>query len=76
MKCLFFAVCLLTIGFATSPVRADYAVVRFEDGWCRVWWDSAATPWGANWTKLAYGLPDWLAADSALSAARSQGACR
>jgi hypothetical protein len=76
MKRLLFVIGMLAIGLAVSPARADYALVRFEDGWCRVWWDSAATPWGANWTKLAYGLPDWFAADAALGAARSQGACR
>jgi hypothetical protein len=50
--------------------------VRFEDGWCRIWWDSAGTPWGAGWTKIAIGMPDWLIASAALSAARSQGVCR
>ena len=73
---LTFAVALLAIGTALSPARADYALVRFEDGWCRIWWDSAGTPWGAGWTKLAVGMPDWLTASAALSSARAQGACR
>ena len=33
------------------------------------------SPWGTGWTKIAVGLPDWLAASAALDTARSQGAC-
>jgi hypothetical protein len=76
MKQLLFAIAILLTVFSFSPARADYALVRFEDGWCRIWWDSAGTPWGVGWTKIAIGLPDWLTADAALSTARSQGACR
>jgi hypothetical protein len=76
MKRLIFVVGILTIGFMASSARADYALVRFEDGWCRIWWDSAGTPWGAGWAKIAVGLPDWLAANAALGDARAQGACR
>jgi hypothetical protein len=76
MKRLAFAVGLLAVAFAISPTRADYALVRFEDGWCRIWWDSAGTPWGVGWTKVAVGMPDWLTASVALDDARSQGACR
>jgi hypothetical protein len=77
MKRLAFAIAVLTIGFAASaPARADYAVVQFSDGWCKIWWDSAAPPWGDNWTEIAYGLPDWLTASAALYTARSQGVCR
>jgi hypothetical protein len=32
MKRLAFAVGLLAVAFAISPARADYALVRFEDG--------------------------------------------
>ena len=76
MKRLAFVVAMLAIAFASFPARADYAVVRFEDGWCRIWWDSAGTPWGVGWTKIAFGMPDWLTASAALSDARAQGACR
>jgi len=77
MKRLAFAAGILALGFAAStPARADYAVVRLPDGWCKVWWDSGANPWGDSWTKIAINLPDWLSATSALDAARSQGVCR
>ena len=52
MKRSAFALAVLAIGFVGSPARADYALVRFEDGWCRIWWDSAGTPWGVGWTKI------------------------
>jgi hypothetical protein len=76
MKRLVFAAGVLALAFAaTTPARADYAVVRLENGWCKIWWDSGATPWGSNWTKIAVGLPDWLTAEAAIAAARAQGAC-
>jgi hypothetical protein len=56
----------------TSPVRADYAVVQFGDGYCRIWWDSADTPWGVGWTKLVIGLPDQFAARAALDRDRAR----
>jgi len=77
MKRLAFAIGVLALGFAAAtPARADYAVVRLDDGWCKIWWDSADNPWGTGWTKIAIGLPDWLAAHAVLDTARSQGACR
>ena len=67
---------LASVSAATAPARADYALVQLQDGWCKVWWDSGATPWGVGWTKIAIGFPDWLAASAALDSARSQGVCR
>ena len=62
MKRLACAIGLLALALtATSPARADYAVVQFGDGYCRIWWDSADTPWGVGWTKLVIGLPDHFA---------------
>jgi hypothetical protein len=76
MKRFVFAFAIMAVAFFTSAARADYALVRFEDGWCRIWWDSAGTPWGVGWTKVAVGMPDWLTASAALSSARAQGVCR
>ena len=77
MKQLALAIGLLALTFATSSsVRADdYAVVQFADGYCRIWWDSAGTPWGVGWTKIVTGLPDYPAAQSALDAAVVQRLC-
>lgn len=77
MKRLAFAtgLCALTLTMAV-PARADYAVVQFEEGWCQVWWDSAATPWGTGWRKLVIGLPSWSAASAALDNARAESVCR
>jgi len=59
---------------AATPAYADYAVVRFGDGACRIWWDARATPWGNDWTKIAI-TPDRSAAEAALDAAIAGGAC-
>jgi hypothetical protein len=77
MKRFAFALAAVLVGIVGStPARADFAIVQFQDGWCKIWWDSAATPWGAGWTKILVGLPDWLAASAALDSARAQGICR
>jgi hypothetical protein len=77
MKRLTLAVGILALGFAAAtPARADFAVVQFGDGLCKVWWDSGDNPWGDNWTKIQVGLPDWLSASAVLANARSQGVCR
>lgn len=77
MRRLAFATSLCAFALTTAaPARADYAVVQFEDGWCQVWWDSAAVPWGTTWRKLAIGLPTWSMARAALADARAQAVCR
>ena len=61
---------------AATPARADFAVVKFDSGYCQVWWDSAATPWGAGWSKIALGLPDADVARAVLYNAIAQNICR
>jgi hypothetical protein len=77
MKQLSVAIGLLALALSISPpARADdYAVVQFYDGYCRIWWDSAATPWGVGWTKIATGLPDHEAARAVLDTAITQRIC-
>jgi hypothetical protein len=77
MRRLSFAIGVLALVVAAgTPARADYAVVKFETGFCRIWWDSQANPYGTGWTKVVTGLPNWEAAWSALNAMIKDGACR
>lgn len=70
------AFAILAFGLAAAaPARADFAVVKWQDGYCRIWWDSAATPWGAGWTKIVVA-PDWEAAWRAQDAAIHNGVCK
>jgi len=76
MKRLAFAVGVLALGFtAATPARADFAVVKFEFGYCRIYWDSAAKPWGTGWTMVATA-PTWEAAWAAQTAAVKAGKCK
>jgi hypothetical protein len=76
MKRLAFAVGILALGFtAPTPARADFAVVKFELGFCRIWWDSAAKPWGPGWTVVAIA-PDFSSAWAAQDAAVKKGKCK
>jgi hypothetical protein len=77
MKRLALAIGFLTVALAAStPVRADYAVIQFRDGRCEIWQDSGSDPWGFGWTKLAFGIPDYPAAQCAVDSAFAQGVCR
>jgi hypothetical protein len=67
---------VLTLGIAAAtPARADYALVRWTDGTCRIWWEAAATPWGTGWAKVAVA-PDFAAASAAFDAAVRAGTCK
>jgi len=66
---------LLAVGLAlATPAYADYAVIRFGDGYCQIWSDASATPWGTDWTKIAIAA-DWAAARAALDTAIANQAC-
>ena len=50
MKRLVLAIGLLAVGFAASTAaRADFAVIKYKDGSCRVWTDTKASPMGKDW---------------------------
>ena len=75
MKHLAIAVGILALGLAaSSAARADYAVVRYQAGYCQIWWDSSADPWGAGWTKIAMA-PNYAAARAALNVAIANNQC-
>jgi len=60
MKQLAFAIGMIALGLAASTAaRADYAVVMFKDGYCRVWADSKAAPMGPGWKYHWVGLKSW-----------------
>jgi hypothetical protein len=76
MKRFAFAIGVVTLGLAaTTPARADYALVRWDDGYCRIWWEASATPWGDGWAKIATA-PDYPTASDALNQAVQAGTCR
>jgi hypothetical protein len=76
MKRLAFAVGVLALGFtAATPARADFAVVKFEFGFCRIYWNTDLKPWGAGWAVVATA-PTWEAAWAAQTAAVKDGKCK
>jgi hypothetical protein len=76
MKRFVFAVGVLALGFAAStPARADFSVVRFESGFCRIWWNNSANPIGTGWARVATA-PDFMGAWVAQDAAVKKGKCK
>jgi hypothetical protein len=66
MKRFVFAVGVLAMAYgAATPARADYAVAKFADGWCRVWFDTANAPvagkflWWKHHHHWYYKFPTW-----------------
>src|SRR6516165_10026518 len=82
MKKLAFAIGVLALGFtATAPAYADYAIVKFRSGYCRVWGNTAVAPpdgrflwwrWGPHWY---YRLPTAGIAEHKLHKAVHWGRC-
>lgn len=69
MKRLVLAIGVLAVAYgASAPARADYAVAKFADGWCRVWVDSANKPvngkflWWRHHHHWYYTFATWEAA--------------
>jgi hypothetical protein len=55
MKRLVFAIGVVALGFAaSSPARADFAVVKWGSGYCRVWYDSAVKPSDGKFVQWRY----------------------
>ena len=83
MKRLVFAVGVLALAFAAStPARADFAIVRFDSsGYCRIWADTAVAPWGGKflWWRWHhhwyYRLPTWGLAEHKLHKAIAWHRC-
>jgi hypothetical protein len=76
MKRLVFAAGVLALGFAAAtPARADFAVVKFELGFCRIWWDTGAKPWGSGYKVLATA-PDFASAWAAQTNEVKEGKCK
>jgi hypothetical protein len=45
VKQLAFAIGLVTVSFyVAAPALADFAVIQFRSGYCRIWTDTAAGP--------------------------------
>ena len=76
MKRLVFAVGVLVFGFvASTPARADFSVMRFEPGYCRIWWNNGINPIGGGWTRVATA-PDFTSAWVAQDVAVKLGKCK
>jgi hypothetical protein len=76
MKRFVFAVGVLAIGFAAStPARADFTVVKFESGFCRIWRNNSANLMGTGWSRIATA-PDFMAAWAAQDAAVKKSKCK
>jgi hypothetical protein len=55
MKRWAFAIGLLALGFsAATPANADYAVVKWKSGYCRVWTDTKAGPEDGQYLRFRY----------------------
>ena len=76
MKRFAFVASVVTLGLAaTVPALADYALVRWDNGYCRIWWEASAPPWGAGWAKITTAA-DYSTAAAAFDQAVQARTCR
>jgi hypothetical protein len=64
---------------AASPAQADYSIVRWTYGDCKIWADPPGTgtvPIGSGWAIVAANLPYFEAAKAVLEDLYRQGVCR
>jgi hypothetical protein len=69
---------LMTVITTASPVRADYAIIRWSSGDCRIWNNTGLfpVPLGVGWGLLSNELPTYGAATAMLEDLYRQGMCR
>jgi hypothetical protein len=76
MRKFAFAMSVLALAFtASAPARAGFVIVKFDPGYCQIWWDSGVKPLGTGWSYMGKPYSDWTAAWAALSAAWGSKAC-
>jgi hypothetical protein len=80
---LAFAIGLLILGLtAAIPARADFAVIAFNSGYCRVWADTAFGPQDGRFLWFLspvvgwhFRFPTWDMADLAMHRAVAHNRC-
>jgi len=82
LKRLALVIGVLALGFtATAPAHADFAIVKFNSGYCRIWPDTAVAPpdgtfiwwvWGYH---RYYRLPTLAVAEQKLHTAVARHLC-
>jgi hypothetical protein len=83
MKKLLFAIGTLAFGFtATATAHADYAIVKFNSGYCRIWADTVMAPpdgtfvWFVRGYHRYYRLPTLPIAQHKLAVVVARHLCR
>ena len=83
IKRLAFAVGALALGLtATAPAYADYAIVKFNSGYCRIWTNTVVAPPDGTFVWFVWGyhrynrLPTLAIAEHKLHIVVARGLCR
>ena len=58
-----------------SPARADYNLVRWASGDCKIWVNDGNAPWGYGWTVLVWNIPTYDLAWDVLREETARGNC-
>ena len=78
MKRLSLAVGALGLALAAAgPARADYSIVRWTSGDCKIWYDAGAStvPEGSGWAIVATNLASYAVAKAMLEDLYRRGLC-
>jgi hypothetical protein len=76
MRKFAFAISVLALGLmASMPARAGFVIVKFDPGYCQIWWDSGVKPYGTGWSYMGKPYADWASAWAAYTAAWTGKTC-
>ena len=83
MKKILFAIGTLALGLtAAAPAHADYAIVKFNSGYCRIWTNTVVAPPDGTFVWFVWGyhrynrLPTLAIAEHKLHTVVARGLCR
>jgi len=53
------SVLALAVIAASTPARADWRIVQWFYGDCKIWFDKGIPPFGGGWRSLTGPIPDY-----------------
>jgi len=71
------AACAVALVFAAaSPARADWRIIQWFYGDCKIWFDKGIPPFGGGWRTLSGPIPDYGTAYHVLQGFYDRRVCR
>ena len=69
--------CVAFAALAATPAKADFSVIRFQDGTCQIWEKADGPPARkqGRYITLVGNFPTWVEALASMNGLHTQGQC-